>query len=140
MVRGKITEDQKTFEKAVNAYPHFKSYVDEISATIGEPKYYLDFDFFKYYKEQFLKQVETDGLNLIYPVGDQLFIHILKFPGENYQYIVIEPELQGKTKTLYNQILDKMIEKAQELPTPDRTTDIKKVIIGLLDSIVEVSQ
>ncbi|MGM5488049.1 MAG: type II/IV secretion system ATPase subunit [Nanobdellota archaeon] len=137
-MRGKITDEQKTFESAQRNYPHFRKYVEEITASLSQPNYYLDFDFFKYYREEFMNQVEKEGANLIYPVDDLLFIHILKFPGEAYQYIAIEPEFDDESKRLYEQVLDRMIDLASQLPTPDHTTDIKPLLTDLLDKSVDV--
>jgi archaeal flagellar protein FlaI len=135
-MKGNITKAQKTYEGALAKFPHFKRYVDSIQAQLGEPSYYLDFDFFKYYKTEFMEQVEKEGANLIYPVSEELFIHILKFPGEPYQYIVIEPEMDDNTRKLYEKITDKMIQIARALPVPDHSTDISPILIDLLNQIV----
>ena len=140
MPKGKITRAQKTFEGALGRYPHFRAYVDRFRANYREPKYYIDFDFFKYYKEEFMKEIEREGANLIYPVDDQLFIHVFNRPGEDYQYIVIEPEMDARTEELYKRVLDRMIEIAQREPTPDHTTQIQPILQRLLDEIVEVQK
>jgi archaeal flagellar protein FlaI len=139
MVKRKgISKEQKLFETAVVAYPHLRKYADEMTAQIGKPEYYLDFDFFKYYREEFMTRVEKEGANLIYPVSDQLFVHILKFPGEPYQYIVIEPEMDNKTKKIYETVLDKMIEKAQFIKEVDASMDIEPLLVNLINDIVVI--
>ncbi len=138
--RGTITKDQKSFESALNKYPNLRNYVDEITLQLGRPQYYVDFDFFKYYRDDFMAQVEKEGANLIYPLSDLLFVHILKFPGEPFQYIVIEPEMDDETKKLYDNVLDRMISIAQSLPVPDRTTKIGPLLTEMIDKIVYVGK
>ncbi|MCB9362133.1 type II/IV secretion system ATPase subunit [Candidatus Woesearchaeota archaeon] len=140
-MKGEIAKEQKTFEQALQKYPHLRKYVDKVTKEFGkEPEYYLDFDFFKYYRAQFMEQVEKEGVNLIYPVTEPLFINILKRKGGDVFYNVIEPEMDDESTALYEKVMDRMIDKAQEVPVPDRTTEIKPILEKMIDEIVQVTK
>src|SRR3989339_840291 len=64
-----ITED---FSEALKKYAHLRAYVKKITATVGEPEYHLSLD--RALKFQ-------DYPNIIYPVGDPMFVHIYKERG-----------------------------------------------------------
>ncbi|MFA6088581.1 MAG: type II/IV secretion system ATPase subunit [Candidatus Woesearchaeota archaeon] len=80
----------------------------------------------------------SDSPNIIYPVGDPIFIHVYKISQTMMMYHVIEPEMDNKMSDLYEVVLTKLIEIAHTLPVPDRLVDIKDVLLKLLDEVVEV--
>lgn len=129
--RARVTRNQQTVETALVNYPHFKKYYDQISKEIGPPDYTLKLD-------RSLNREET--LNVIYPVGEPLFIHIQRKAGELTRYIVVEPEMDEETKVLNDKILNKMIEIAHELPVPDKTDDMGPVLVRHLNEVVSVDK
>ncbi len=76
--------------------------------------------------------------NILYPVGDPIFIHI-KGDAEKgeVRYIAIEPRLTKQEEQDYKKIMDLMLEKAPNEPAPENDEQLKKIINKLLnDSIV----
>src|SRR3989339_1324399 len=122
-----ITED---FSEALKKYAHLRAYVKKITATVGEPEYHLSLD--RALKFQ-------DYPNIIYPVGDPMFVHIYKERGVvGKQYVVIEPTMDDETRKKYDIIMDRMIELANRLPVPDKTENIGPVLIKIFDEVVEI--
>ena len=80
----------------------------------------------------------SDSPNILYPVGDPIFIHVYKISQSMMMYHVIEPEMDDKMAVLYEDVLTRLIEIAHTLPVPDRLVDIKDVLLKLLDEVVEV--
>lgn len=119
----------QTLQEAMK-FPHVKEYVDKMSKDLGEPEYYLELD------KKMASMMKYP--NLIYPVGDPIFIHIMRRKGEEIQYIVLEPRLTEKEQKLYEKIMDEMITVAHSLPVPDTHLEIADVLAKLYDKIVVV--
>ena len=81
---------------------------------------------------------DLDYPNVIYPVGDPIFIHILgdAEKGE-IEYISIEPELSGAELEKYDNIMNSILEKAPQEPVPETEEELEKMIIKLLDESIE---
>lgn len=81
---------------------------------------------------------DLDYPNVIYPVGDPIFIHILgdAEKGET-EYIAIEPELSESELEKYDNIMNLILEKAPQEPVPETEEELEKMIIKLLDGSIE---
>jgi flagellar protein FlaI len=76
--------------------------------------------------------------NLIYPVGDPIFIHIYREKGKGVEYHVIEPQLNEKEKRIYDDIVEKLLDKAYKEPVPDKSLKLKTVLLKLYEDFVHV--
>ncbi|MEM4959543.1 MAG: hypothetical protein QXX12_06720, partial [Nanopusillaceae archaeon] len=63
----------KDFNEALNKFPHLREYVNKISVRIGMPEWLTELD---------RRLREREVFNILYPVGDPIFINIYKVPGE----------------------------------------------------------
>ena len=68
-----------SFEDALNKYGHLRNYVNEISLKIGPPEWMTSLDFSLRSRTEF---------NILYPVGDPIFIHIYKLSSGEALYNV----------------------------------------------------
>jgi archaeal flagellar protein FlaI len=133
--RGKKKKQELVYtadiEEAKRKFPHVAKHLRdwEISAPggLGIPEYLMMHD---------VKGSETP--NVMYPVGDPIFIHVYKLPEQIIQYHIIEPEMDDSMTKLYEEVLSKIIEIANTLPVPDKLVDIKDVLLKLLDEVLEV--
>ncbi len=127
-VRRKKSKYQDNLDLALAHYPHLKEYFEKKVRGLGiqTPKYFTHLDYTMKHMDEF---------NLIYPVGEPLFVHILKLPKEPLKYIVIEPIMDDDTKKVYELITTKMIAIANEIDVPDKIEDIGPVLIQLLNRI-----
>ena len=78
--------------------------------------------------------------NVMYPVGDPIFIHVYKDPSGVIIYHAIEPQIDEHNETLYHQVQDKIVEVANSLPVPDDVTEVSPVLEKLIDMVVEVGE
>ena len=129
--RGVITKQQKKLSSAQSTYPQLKKYITELPKVLKKFDYVVEFDWTAKGKEV---------VNFIYPVSDQLFIHVYKVVPDPLQYVVIEPTLEGEGKRLYEKILDKLIELAYQQEELDTAKDITPTLLILLDKIVSVGK
>lgn len=118
-----------TMAEAKAKYSHFRKYVKKISTEMGEPVFYTKLD-------RGMKHLKKP--NLIYPVGDPIFIHIYKEGTRGMRYIVIEPDIDKDFQEIYDKALDRLVEVANSLPVPDKVVEIGDVLLKLLDQILEV--
>jgi flagellar protein FlaI len=128
MARKKLTKTM-TMVDARAKYPHFKRYIDKITAELGEPIYYTKL-------ERSMKNLKKP--NLIYPVGDPIFIHIFKEGTRGMRYVVIEPEIDPNFQKIYEKVLDRLVEVANSLPVPEKVVEIGDVLLKLLDQIIMI--
>ncbi|MEM4755932.1 MAG: type II/IV secretion system ATPase subunit, partial [Candidatus Woesearchaeota archaeon] len=119
----------QTMQEAMEKYPHFRNYIQEVTKKMGEPQYITKL-------ERSHKAIKRP--NIVYPIGDPIFVHIYLEEGRGMRYIVIEPVMNEREQKLYNQILDKLVEVAHTLPIPDKNTNITEILVQLLDKIIEV--
>lgn len=120
----------KSMSEAIQNFPHMREYVKKVQAMRGEPTYFTRLD-------RGMKTMKNP--NLIYPVGDPLFVHIYQEGNKGTIYHVAEPEIDHSIAPLYDKIVEKLIEIANSMPVPDKVTDISDVLVKLLDQIVSTS-
>jgi flagellar protein FlaI len=120
----------QSFKEAMSKFPHFARYIEKWNQKNALPKYVLELD-------RSMKG-ETNP-NIIYPVGDPIFIHVYKEGAGTVIYHAIEPELlTDEQKRLYNLVQDKMIEIAHTKEIPTNVEEMRKVIKTLFEEIVEL--
>ena len=110
--------------------PHLQQYLDNLEEQ-GKP--------LPEFQAQLSRGMsDLDYPNVIYPVGDPIFIHILgdAEKGET-EYISIEPELSGPELEKYDNIMNSILEKAPQEPVPETEEELEKMIIKLLDESIE---
>ncbi|MBD3203351.1 hypothetical protein GF327_03595 [Candidatus Woesearchaeota archaeon] len=121
----------ENFDEAKAKFAHLSKYAADIAKLEGEPRYLVELD-------RSMKSMED--VNLIYPVGGPIFIHILKKKGKGTKYHAIEPFMDEKEKELFDEILDKLIEIANHHPVPPDFKQIDKVFIQLFNDVVVIGE
>ncbi|NCC70760.1 hypothetical protein EOM09_04210 [bacterium] len=122
------TED---FNIAMANFPHLRNYVNDVALREGTPE-------FKTKLDRDLRKVENP--NIIYPVGDPIFIHMSKGEKkEAVKYNVILPELDKDEMDYYNAILDRIIEIAHTAKVPSSQEELRDIIISLFDEVTHIS-
>jgi len=120
-----------TLEEAVSRNPHLKKYLDDLANKGIVPEFYPRL-------ERNLKDLKRP--NIIYPVGDPIFIHIYKDNDEGeICYNAISPELSDSENMLYEELTNRLIEIAHTQPVPREKEGIEKVLTKLFDEAVEIS-
>ena len=116
-----------SFNEAVARNPHLAEYLRNIPPDIGQPTFVpaLDMDMYK-----------LKSINLLYPVGDPIFIHLYQKPDGKRFYQTIEPQLTEKEADLYKQVETKLVSKAQTREIPEKVQDVKKVVVDLMDECI----
>jgi len=106
-------------KEAMKRNPHLRRYIENFKRTYMRPP-----DFMVSLSRE-LKELKYP--NIIYPVGDPIFIHIFGTPETKTKYIVIEPKLEtAEEKLKYKMILDKILELAPYEETPRVWRNLKK--------------
>ena len=120
-----------SLNEAIKKFEHVKGYISEWTRTEPMPTFYPDCN-------PTLRKLKFP--NIIYPVGDPIFIHIYKDRNGLFNYHVIEPRVEAANITKYDQIMEKMIEIASSLPVPHDVREIGPVLEKLFDKIVVVNE
>jgi archaeal flagellar protein FlaI len=128
MVKRAHPNKTEDFTEAMARFPHLKEYVDNFTSELGEPKWVTKLD----------RSMRTATPNILYPVGDPIFIHVFRKPGDHTQYVVIEPRLTPELQKLHDQIVDKMVAHAHKYPVPNKIEEAGDVIRRIFDEVVKV--
>ncbi len=131
MVQRRHAKKTEEFAQAQTTYPHLAKYLDEISTQMLEPEWHMELN----------RDMKNDpNPNVIYPVGDPIFIHIYKNPESgDIVYNVIEPRLIDEEEELMEKIMDRMIEHAHKYEVPTRIEDAGEVIKKIFDEVVKIT-
>ncbi len=112
-------------EDAMRKNPHLKRYVDVFSDEQGVvPMWY----------NQLRRDLSKMAYpNIIYPVGDPIFIHIHRIGG--WHYTAIEPKMNEKVASKYEKIKKLILHIGSEEEIPDDREEFKKIMVKLLDKV-----
>jgi len=130
MVRRIHPPKTEDFAEARARFPHLAQYLSDIAVDMGEPNWVLKLD----------KSMRSRSPNLLYPVGDPIFIHIYRKEGEHTKYVVIEPDLTKELKKLHDDIVDRMVEHAHKYPVPIKIEDAGDIIKKIFEEVVAVGE
>ncbi len=117
--------------EAMNRNPHLRKYIENFK------RIYLKIPDFLTVLSRELKEIKYP--NIIYPIGDPIFIHIFGTPETRTKYIVIEPKLETpEEKFKYRLILDRILELAPYEDTPRSPEEFEEIIIRLFNRCTKV--
>ena len=123
-------EVTKDFDEALAKFSHLREYVNKIANTIGVPEWHTELS-------REMRDIEYP--NIIYPVGDPIFIHIYRLPGESLSYVAIEPQLTPEEKELLEKIQTKIVKYAVELDSLN-VQEIYDQLLKLYDRVVSIGK
>ncbi|WP_457742105.1 type II/IV secretion system ATPase subunit [Thermococcus sp.] len=119
-----------TLEEAMARNPHLRKYIDQFRRRYGKmPEFYAQLS-------RDMKDIMYP--NILYPVGDPIFIHIYADPSTaEKQYIVIEPRIESREEEeKYNMIRDKILEMAPTRDIPEEQEEFERFLDALFDEAV----
>ena len=119
-----------SLEVAMARNPHLKEYIDEIVRKTGKiPEFHPQLS-------RDMKDIKYP--NIIYPVGDPIFIHVYKDVDTEKKYIVIEPRIRGpEEERKYELLRDKILELAPEKKIPEDEKEFERFLDALVDEALE---
>ncbi len=77
--------------------------------------------------------------NILYPVGDPVFIHVYADRDGKKKYIAIEPKLGKEEEKKFNAVLDAMLELAPYEPSPESDDEMERLIDRLFDRVTTIT-
>ncbi|HII59067.1 TPA: type II/IV secretion system ATPase subunit [Methanocaldococcus jannaschii] len=120
-------------KEAMKRNPHLRRYIENFKRT------YMRIPDFMVSLSRELKELKYP--NIIYPVGDPIFIHIFGTPETKTKYIVIEPTLEtAEEKLKYKMILNKILELAPYEETPKSVEEFEEVLTRLFNACTKVTE
>ena len=109
---------RETLETAMARNPHLREYVEKFTKKYGKvPEFYTQLN-------RDMKEIKYP--NIIYPVGDPLFVHIYGDPKMERRYIIIEPRLQNtEERVKYEVVKEKILELAPSKVIPENREEFE---------------
>ncbi len=119
-----------SFQDALKRNPHLRRYIEEFKRREGVIPNFVPT------LSREMKSLPKP--NLIYPVGDPIFIHIYTDREGERRYIAIEPRLTPDEEPKFKILMDKMLEIAPQEKVPKDEEELSKLIDVLVDKVVEI--
>ena len=91
-----------------------------------------------FYPEPLRHMKDWAEINVVYPVGEPLFVHIMKEEGKDPEYIVIEPSFTEREEDMYEELKKLIILKSAKKEYPKTPEDHEALIENLMDASVKV--
>ena len=109
---------RETLETAMARNPHLREYVEKFTKKYGKvPEFQTQLN-------RDMKEIKYP--NIIYPVGDPLFVHIYGDPKMERRYIIIEPRLQNtEERVKYEVVKEKILELAPSKVIPENREEFE---------------
>ncbi|RLI81236.1 hypothetical protein DRP07_07740 [Archaeoglobales archaeon] len=134
--KKKVEEEKKerwpksdTLEDALKRNPHLRVYL-ELKKREGEIPNFVPV------LTRDMKSLPKP--NLIYPVGDPIFIHVYTDRDLKKHYHAIEPRLQPGEEEKYQKLMDAMLELAPYEKVPESEEELDEIIDVLIDKTSEI--
>lgn len=120
---------ESKFQESLENNPHLSEYFDNL---VGD-------------RPEFLENLSRDmaslpEVNVIYPISDPLFIHIIKHRTEGGRYIVVEPPLGDDLRDKMYMIKRKVLRKASRSPTPEKNQEFEDKLYELIDDVTQAKK
>ena len=95
----------------------------------------------EFHNELNRKMGENKHPNIIYPVGEHIFIHVLSDPKDNrHTYIPIEPTLSQDLTAVMAEVEKRCIDVSDQLPEFDVEGDKKKQLLDYIEKLTSNNQ
>jgi flagellar protein FlaI len=120
-----------TLEEAIRNNPHLGAYVREFNEKNGV---------IPVFAPQLSRDIDKKNVNVIYPVGDPLFIHIYGTQDTSVKYYAIQPVMDKIEKEKYKQLLDIILKRTPQEPAAETSEKLRQHFFRLLDKITLVGQ
>ncbi len=127
-----MAKEMSGFNTAMAKFPHLARYVNGFTHAYGQqPKFYMALS---------RGMAADDYPNMLYPVGDPIFIHIYRDPERGKRYIVIEPRMDDDLKARYRRIMDLILREAPQEKSYADDKEFKEIITKLLNKATTIKE
>jgi flagellar protein FlaI len=113
----------------VSRNPHLGRYLNEVSQEGSNPDFTPGLD---------RSDRDREPLDLVYPVGDPIFIHVNQEKSGQIVYQTIEPSLNEDDRSKYERILDRVLMTAHEDEIPETDEEMESLLEDKLTSLTAV--
>ena len=122
---------RRDFRDALSKNPHLMRYIDDL-AKRGRP--------LPEYMEQLSRELRyRDEVNIVYPVGDPIFIHIYtREAGERPMYVIVQPASGLRLGNLFDIVEEALIMLIDEKLEFKTVEEHEKLLKKLLRTVVEI--
>ena len=127
-----MPREMSGFNTAMQKFPHLSRYVEGFAKVYGQtPKFYMSLS----------RGMAVDQYpNMLYPVGDPIFIHIYRDPEKGKRYIVIEPKMDRDLRARYRRIMDLALREAPQEKSYVDDVEFKEIINRILRKVTTIEE
>ena len=120
----------RTIDQAMKKNPHLADHVrDWFEVKDSQPKY----------MEVLTRDLgRQESIDLIYPLGDPLFVHVYYTPDESHQYMSIEPSLSESDQAKFREALSMLYTRAMTEKPHKTLQEFEETIDKLLNEVIVI--
>ncbi len=129
-VTSKLKEDDQTLADLRETNPHLNEYVQSLRGRgINRPVLQKRLD----------RDLKTqDEVNILYPLGDPLFVHVYGRQKVGYKYNAVEPSLDPEGKELYDELKDYIFTESAYEEVCEKPEELKELIFRTIWSELKI--
>ncbi|MFH0903941.1 MAG: type II/IV secretion system ATPase subunit [Methanobacteriota archaeon] len=118
-------------DEAIKNNPHLGIYLQKFTEQTGVLPQFLP---------QLSRDMDKKNVNIIYPVGDPLFIHLYGTQKIGVKYYAIEPELTSHEHEKYQELLGIVLRRTPEELAADTSFKLREHFNKLLDKVTVIGR
>ncbi len=118
-----------TLEEAIKNNPHLGAYIREFQEKNSKIPDFVP---------QLSRDIDKKNVNVIYPIGDPLFIHVHGTSSIPIKYYAIQPFMTQLEQEKYKQLLDIILKRTPEEPAADTPEKLRQHFSKLLDKVTVI--
>lgn len=117
--------------EAIRNNPHLGTYLQKFQEQTGVTPQFLP---------QLSRDVDKKKINIIYPVGDPIFIHLYGTEKIGVKYYAIEPELTKNEQEKYQELLGIVLRRTPEELAADTPEKLREHFNKILDKVTVIGR
>ncbi len=118
-------------DEAIKTNPHLGKYLKEFQEKTGVVPTFIP---------QLSRDMDKKKVNVIYPVGDPLFIHLYGTPKIGLKYYAVEPEMTQSEQEKYTELLGIVLRRTPEELAADTPEKLREHFTRLLDKVTVIGR
>lgn len=120
-----------TLDEALKNNSHLGNYIQQFQEKNGTMPQFLP---------QLSRDMDQKNINVIYPVGDPIFIHLYGTPDTDIRYYSIEPEMTDEERRKYHEILSLILKKTPESVAPETKEQLIEHFKKFIEEVIVIGE
>jgi len=128
----RMPADEAGLKKAMRKNPHLLEYVQEFVSRHRSPP--------EFHPVVERKMGDEQQVNVIYPIGDPLFVHVFSTDSIPISYKSVQPPMTPDLQPKYRKVIQQVYNKAVYMDPHESVEEFEKNLLQLIDASTKISE